>query len=334
MSGEEQLPPRSVRSSIFSHFDGMLPHAHLVDGLFLLARFIRAHNRWPRSPIRSDATYNDLIFSRLSADNWNNLERFCIDKHYVKFFVRGFCPELQMASVVNIIAVPKAGAPATIENALLAHVGDNVVAKPTHGSGTILYLRKRPSREEIRRFSIAAAHSYYHRSRESLYAGLERKIVIEEDLSERDHEPVDYKFFCSRGEVFFCQIDIDRFSCHKRALVTPTFEPIDVRYMYDVPAVALTKPERFDHMVAVARKLSSLFSFVRVDLYCINGVAFFGELTFAPEGAAGSLSSEAFGATVMAGIRKANERVIPFTLHPSLTQRLATKTPMENRKVV
>jgi hypothetical protein len=66
-------------------------------------------------------------------------------------------------------------------------------------------------------------------------------------------------------------------------------------------------------MVALARKLSSFFAFVRVDLYCIQEEAFFGELTFAPEGGAGSLSSEAFGIKVMDGIRRSADRATSTT---------------------
>jgi hypothetical protein len=330
MSGKDQQSARSVRSGIFSVLDHMLPHANCVDRLFLLARFVRAHNRWPKDPSRPDATFNDLIFSRLARADWSSLERVCIDKQYVKFFIRGFCPELRMASTVDVINLSKATAPDIIESTLLAHLGDRIVAKPTHGSGTILYLRKRPSGDEIRHFSVAAAHSYYYRSRESLYAGLERKVLLEEDLSEHDNAPVDYKFFCSRGEAFFCQVDVDRFRCHKRALVTPAFEPINVRYMHDVPSQTLDKPARFDDMVIVARKLSSPFSFVRVDLYCIRNEVFFGELTFAPEGGAGSLSSEDFGAWVMADIRKANGRRVPSTLAPAFLDEFSRMPRKEN----
>jgi hypothetical protein len=301
----------------------VLPHANYIDKLFLLARFLRAHNRWPRDPASSGATFNDLIFSRLARDDWSSLERFCIDKHYVKFFIGGFCPELRMASTVDIIKLSRTTAPDAIESALLSRLGDRLVAKPTHGSGTILYLGSRPTRDEIHRFSRMATHSYYHRSRESLYAGLERKIVLEEDLSEHNVAPVDYKFFCARGDIFFCQVDVDRFRCHKRALVSPAFEPINVRYMHDVPTQPLRRPEKFDDMIRVAEKLSAPFSFVRVDLYCIRNAVYFGELTFAPEGGAGSLSSETFGAGVMAGIRQANQRSVPEPLAPALWDELS-----------
>lgn len=42
----------------------------------------------------------------------------------------------------------------------------------------------------------------------------------------------------------------------------------------------LKKPELFDEMVEVARKLSAAFPHVRVDLYEEEGRVFFGELTF------------------------------------------------------
>src|SRR5579871_4918166 len=323
MSADDLLYPRSLRSSIFSALDRVLPHANSVDRLFLLARFFRAHNRFPREPDSPKATFNDLIFSRLARDDWSNLERFCIDKHYVKSFIGGFCPELRTASTIDVIKLSTTTAPDAIESALLARLGQRVVAKPTHGSGAVLYLRNRPSHDEINRFSRTATHSYYRRSRESLYAGLERKIVLEEDLSEHDVAPVDYKFFCARGDVFFCQVDVDRFRGHKRALVTPAFEPINVRYMHDVPTQSVTRPEKFDDMVRIAEKLSSPFSFVRVDLYCTKNAVYFGELTFAPEGGAGSLSCESFGAWVMAGIRQANKRNAPVSLAPALLDELS-----------
>ncbi|HEU4660980.1 MAG TPA: ATP-grasp fold amidoligase family protein [Pseudolabrys sp.] len=299
-------PAKSIRGDIFSFFDRALPHVSAVDRLLLLARFSRAHGRLPRNPARRDATFNDMIFNRLVRADWNSLERVCVDKEYVKLFARAVCPQLRTAATAAVIRLDRSSRLDIVESALLARAGQNLVAKPTHASGMILFLRKNPSRQEINRFCIEASQSYYRRSRESLYAGMERKILIEEDLSSDDCAPVDYKFFCARGNVFFCQIDVGRFTYHQRALVTPAFEPIGVRYMHDVPPGALTRPHNFPCMIDIAKKLSAFFSFVRVDLYSIRGVVFLGELTLAPEGAAGSLSDESFGARVMAGIRTAN----------------------------
>lgn len=297
----------SLRSDVFSFLYKTLPYAPSVDRLLLLARFVRAHNRIPRNPARTGATFNDLIFGRLVKADWNNLERFCIDKEYVKFFTQGVCPDVRTARTVDVIRFDREAGFEAAESVLLARAGTDLVAKPTHGSGMVLFLRKTPLREEIHRFCVAASESYYRRSRENLYAGLERKILLEEDLSEDEQPPVDYKFFCARGKVLFGQIDVDRFAHHQRALVTPAFERMDVRYMHDTPTRPLGRPANFEQMVDAAAKLSRFFSFVRVDLYSVRGAVFLGELTLAPEGGAGSLSDESFGARVMADIRKANE---------------------------
>ena len=42
------------------------------------------------------------------------------------------------------------------------------------------------------------------------------------------------------------------------------------------------KPKNLQTMVNLAEKLSKNFPFVRVDFYNINGVIYFGELTFSP----------------------------------------------------
>ena len=44
------------------------------------------------------------------------------------------------------------------------------------------------------------------------------------------------------------------------------------------------KPKHFDKMVELAEELSSEFPFVRVDLYNVDGVIYFSELTFIPTG--------------------------------------------------
>ena len=44
----------------------------------------------------------------------------------------------------------------------------------------------------------------------------------------------------------------------------------------------MTKPQKLDEMIDIARKLSEDFKFVRVDLYELDGKVYFGELTFSP----------------------------------------------------
>lgn len=308
----ELTHPRSMLmkagGSAFRLADQLLPRVPLADKQVSRLRYWRAHGRMPRALTDPQATFNDYIYHRIAGDRWTPLERVCIDKQYAKMIAPVICPAVHTATTERVL--PLSG-PASLARAcreLEERAGRSEVAKPTHGSGSVLFLRKRPPPEAIAAFCESAARSYYDVSRETQYRGQERKIIIEGDLSSDGIPPADYKFFCVRGEVLFCQVDVGRFVDHRRALFTPAFEPIDVRYAHDRPEDMPAKPEDFDAMLSVASELSRGFAFVRMDLYSVRGAVYFGEFTFAPEGGAGPLSDEAFGISVMEKIREATAR--------------------------
>lgn len=56
-------------------------------------------------------------------------------------------------------------------------------------------------------------------------------------------------------------------------------------------------PRDMDMMIKIADKLSTGIPFVRVDLYCVKGKIFVGELTFFPAGGVGPLTNN--GDTIM-----------------------------------
>src|SRR5689334_10094530 len=122
-----------VRRKIFSALDSVLPRSRRIDQLFLLARFFHQNRRLPRNPTSPTATFNDLIFSRLARVDWNNRERFCVDKENAKIFVKGVCPELRTASIVTVIEIGNSISLDRIESALMVYTGERIVAKPTHG---------------------------------------------------------------------------------------------------------------------------------------------------------------------------------------------------------
>lgn len=295
-------------ATAFRALDRILPRTPLVDRAIQRVRFRRAHGRFPRPSSHPMATFNDLIFERMARDRWTALERVCIDKQYAKLLATALCPRVKTPATLTVLPVPKPGDTARLEHCLQSRSGRQEIAKPTHASGMVLFLRAKPSRDVIETFCRRASQSYYEISRESQYRGLERKIIVEEDLSQAGSAPTDYKFFCAHGDVLFCQVDIGRFRNHLRALTTAQFEPIPVRYAHDVPPEPPPKPANFEDMLQIARELSRNFEFVRIDLYSASGAAYFGEFTFAPEGGTGTLSSEAFGVAVMNRIREAKVR--------------------------
>lgn len=97
---------------------------------------------------------------------------------------------------------------------------------------------------------------------------------------------VDYKFFCFNGMADSVMV------CTERETGEPKFYFFDKdwnlkRYNKRGKAASanftLPKPECMDEMFAIAEKLSKGIPYVRVDLYCIDGLIYFGEMTFFPD---------------------------------------------------
>lgn len=301
---QPRRPPLRRLGTVALHaIDRLLPHNDWIDGNFRLLRFWRANRRLPRWSGDPAATFNDFILERMISDDWTQLERTCIDKQYAKLLAASLCPGIKISKTELVISLESETDTAEAFRILISRIGRNEVAKPTHGSGAVLFLRNRPRPEAIVEFCERASRSYHGLSRESQYKGLARKIIVEQDLSGPAGPLADYKFFCSHGDVLFCQVDVDRFTRHRRSILTSDFEPVNVRFAYDWPDLVPAKPENFADMLQAARELSGPFCFVRVDLYSVGTAVYFGEFTFAPEGGAGALSNEAFGVGVMERIR-------------------------------
>lgn len=121
--------------------------------------------------------------------------------------------------------------------------------------------------------------------REWAYEGNKNKIIIEQLLEGNDDGLSgvnDYKFFCYSGKVKYIVLDGDRYIEHKRNFYDRNWKYIDILTDCEKLGDKIKKPKILKQMIEVAEKLSSDFPYVRVDLYCIKGKIYFGEMTFYP----------------------------------------------------
>ena len=97
---------------------------------------------------------------------------------------------------------------------------------------------------------------------------------------------VDYKFFCFDGFAESVMV------CTERETGNPKFYFFDKEWnlkRYNIrgkeapEGFTLPKPDCIDEMFDIAEKLSKDIPYVRVDLYCIDGLVYFGEMTFYPD---------------------------------------------------
>lgn len=113
------------------------------------------------------------------------------------------------------------------------------------------------------------------------YKYIKNRIIIEKLL---DTPLNDYKFFCSKGEPFMIQVDIDRFTSHRRNFYNLNWEKQDIILNYPNIKIKLEKPENFQEMISISKALSKKFNFCRIDLYNSNNKVYFGEITLFPGG--------------------------------------------------
>lgn len=97
---------------------------------------------------------------------------------------------------------------------------------------------------------------------------------------------VDYKFFCFNGVAESVMVCTERETGHPKFYFFDkqwNLKKYNIRGKEAPENFTLPKPDCIDEMFDIAEKLSKGIPYVRVDLYCIDGLVYFGEMTFYPD---------------------------------------------------
>lgn len=132
-----------------------------------------------------------------------------------------------------------------------------------------------------RRLNAGLKDNFWVAAREWAYKGMHKRIIAEEYLEDSNGELKDYKFFCSNGKPQFLSVDYSQHKDHRSLYLDLDWN----RLPFDDPGIKAPanhhepKPENFDSMTEIARKLSEGLSFLRVDFYNVDNHIYIGELT-------------------------------------------------------
>lgn len=200
-----------------------------------------------------------------------------VDKHAVKEIV---ADEVGIEHVIPTLAVYESA-----EDIDFDTLPDSFVLKCTHDSEGVALVKdkSRVDTAEIREnLRAALKHNFYYIGREPHYRDIPPRIIAEPFIEDKTQgQLLDYKFFCFDGEVKAMFIASDRASGNvKFDYFDADFNPLGVRQSYPRSAVPPSKPERYEQMLEIARRLSKGHPHVRVDLYEVDARVYFGELTF------------------------------------------------------
>lgn len=175
-----------------------------------------------------------------------------------------------------------------------------VIKTTDGGSGDNVLICKDKSsldiHETIQKINSWRDKKYYVISREWAYTGAKKsQIIIEEYLENEDNSLDDYKFYCYNGKFRFLDVDKGRFENHQRAWYDEQLKFIpNITGNYKCADKPFKLPSNINEMIKIAEKFASDFPFVRVDLYNIDGVIRFGELTFYPMSGYGKFNPDTF----------------------------------------
>ena len=211
---------------------------------------------------------------------YGNLEKYndYVDKYKVREFGSNVIGEEYL--------IPLLGAYDKPEEIDYEKLPNQFVLKLNHGSGYNIIVKEK-NKENInninKKLNKWIKEDYYKIKKEYQYKNVKKKIVCEKYINDSKGELLDYKFFCFNGKPEFVKVDFDRFQNHKVNFYNSNWELLNLQETgWGNNKNKVDKPKNFSEMLEIARKLSTKFQFVRVDLYNVDGKIYFGELTFTP----------------------------------------------------
>jgi hypothetical protein len=157
----------------------------------------------------------------------------------------------------------------------------------THDSGGIVICKDKSKLDKEaarRKLAKGLKTEFYYQNREWPYKGVTPRIIAEQYMvDESGYELKDYKWFCFNGEPKALFIASDRGS--KTEETKFDFFDMDFNHLpftngHPNASKEIRKPVGFEKMKELAAKLSKGLMQVRIDFYDINGIIYFGEITF------------------------------------------------------
>jgi hypothetical protein len=246
----------------------------IPDRLYIQLRYFMKFRRF--CDLRDPKTYNEkLQWMKLNyrvPGEWMLVDKFEVKSHVVD-------------QIGGDYVIPTLGLYNSADEIDLDALPNSFVLKCTHDSGGVVLVPDKSKLDTAaaqKKLQLTLEKNYFYGGREPHYREITPRIIAEPFLrDDAAGQLFDYKFFCFDGKVKALFIASDRASGNvKFDYFDADFHPLDIRQPYPKSAVPPQKPERYDEMLSIARRLSRGHPHVRVDLYQVDGRVYFGELTF------------------------------------------------------
>ena len=262
-------------------FDGLMIKAIgnlLPDKIYIELLYRYTMGRWPN--LKEPKTFTEKL-QWLKLNERNSLYPMLVDKISVKDWVS--------SKIGKEYIIPTLCIWDRAEDINCEILPNQFVLKCNHDSGGIIICRDKESfdkKSAVKLLNKSLKKKYYLKGREWPYKLITPRVFAEMLISDHEghNDLKDYKFFVFNGKVKFFKIDFGRFIEHhanyydREGNLLPFGEAI----FPPKPGISLKIPNNLLEMITIAEKLSTDTTFVRIDLYNIDGRIYFGEMTFFP----------------------------------------------------
>lgn len=280
------IPIKRIRWILYRYF--VVPPSSLIIKKSIFKNFKRKVGYTPN--IDYPQTFNEkLQWLKLYYRNYNM--PLCADKYCVRDFVseHGLVEHLvklygkyNKFSEINFDELP-----------------NRFVIKVNHNSGGVFVVKDKnifdTKHIEIQ-ITKLLSRLYEHgiNNGEWHYFYIKPSIIIEEYIEDHSGELLDYKIHCFNGQPRYVQVDVGRFRDHKRIFFDLNWAELPLQTSASFPQYKgdIDPPKKLSEMLHIASKLSKDFPYVRVDLYYIQEIIYFGELTFFPANGFGKVTPQ------------------------------------------
>lgn len=243
-------------------------------------RFLFTHKYRPN--LKNPKSFSEKIICRKFSKDSIHFSKF-VDKYVVRDFVK---EKLGDEYLIPLLKVKDYIHPSDFND--LPH---RFVIKTSNGGGgeNVLIVE---DKESLDLYSICERFNGYLKLTvgdavdEHFYDVEKPQIIFEELIKNNDDTYIsDYKFHIFNSNVgckVFIQVDMDRFSNHKRSIYNEDLTPAPFNIQPKYPSVSdnFNFPDNINELIKLAKILADDFKYVRVDMYSVNGKIYFGEMTF------------------------------------------------------
>ena len=265
-------------SARFNYLDSKGCYDSLDDEAYLKKAF-KAHMGYELD-LYNPQTFNEKL-QWLKLHNRKPEYTMMADKYVVRQYIANTIGEEYLIPLIGVWGDP--------DDIDFDKLPNQFVLKCNHNSGTGMCICKDKSKldyEAVRDgLRKGLKEDYYLKGREWPYKDIDRKIVCEKFMQDKDNPVLnDYKILCFDGEPKLIELHRNRFTEKQ----TQDFYDTDWNLtsisqdgsMAKSSTQKAEKPKNLNKMLKFAKLLSKDIPHLRVDFYEINGKVYFGELTF------------------------------------------------------